>query len=93
LLIYLISIAILNRSFLKQPLTLKETSFLSIAFIAILKVGFLASLLLSYLPPEVIGNLPATVIKLFGTKNARFWWTALPVLALLFLKSRKPSQM
>ena len=92
LLIYLICIAIFNRSFLKQPLTLKETSFLSIAFIAILEVGFLASLLLSYLPPEITGSLPVTVIKFFGTKNARFWWAVSPILGLLFLRSKKTSQ-
>jgi hypothetical protein len=93
LIIYLASIAILNRSLLKQPLTLKETSFFSIALIAILEVGFLASLLIRYLPPEVSGNLPAAIIRLFGTKNARFWWAALPILALLFLKSKKPGQV
>jgi hypothetical protein len=92
LLIYLISVAILNRSFLRQPLTLKETSFFSIALIAVLEVGFLASLLLSYLPPEAIRDLPVTVIKFFGTKNARFWWAVLPILGLLFLRSRKISQ-
>lgn len=89
LIIYLASLAILNRSFLKQPLTLKETSFFSVAIIAILEIGFLASIMLSYLPPEISRELPAGAIKYFGTKNAQFWWAILPLLVLLFLKSRK----
>jgi hypothetical protein len=87
--IYFLSVAILSRSSLKQPLTSKETSFLSLVFIAVLETGFLASLVVSYLPPDVGKKLPSTVLRFFGTENARFWWALAPLVMLLFLKRNK----
>jgi hypothetical protein len=89
LVIFIISFGILNRSALKQSLTLRETSFFPIVFIAVLGIGFLASLMVAYLPSEISGDLPAGIIKCFGTKNAQFWWAVAPLIVLLFFKRKK----
>ncbi len=91
--IFIIGLAILNRSALKQSLTLRETSFFPIALIAVLAIGFLASLMAAYLPPEIVNNLPAGVVKLFGTKNAQFWWALAPLIILLFMRRRRVSSI
>lgn len=93
LIIFAASFAILNRSALKRPLTLRETSFFSLFLAAVLEVGFLASLLISYFPPEAVPGLPAGLVRYFGTENARFWWALAPLVFLLFIRQKSgPSE-
>lgn len=93
LIIFIISLGILNRSTLKQSLTLRETSFFPIAFAAVLEIGFLASLIMAYLPSEIGGELPVWAVKFFGTQNAQFWWALAPLIVLLFFKRKKEKQL
>lgn len=89
LVIYIVVFLILNRSILKQRLTMKESSLFTAGAIAILEIGFLASIILQYLPPTAIKGLSPKIIGYFATKNARFWWAVTPLIALIFLKRKK----
>jgi hypothetical protein len=89
LIIFIISLVILNRSALKHSLALRETSFFPIALIAVVGIGFLMSLIVSYSSLEISGSWPAVVIKFLGTKNAQFWWALAPLVLLVFFKRKK----
>ncbi len=89
LILYFIFLAVLNRSILKRGLTLKESSLISVSFLAIAEIGFLTSILLAYLPAEMMNALPESLTRYFGTKNAQFWWAILPLIVAIFLKRGK----
>lgn len=91
LIIYGIVVFLLNRSFLKQRLTLKEASIFSATLMTIVEIGFLASLIFSYLPSSIATPIPQKIAQFFSTKNAQFWWALVPIVVLIFLKKEKKS--
>lgn len=92
LVIYGVVFFILNRSFIKQRLTLKEASILIAALMAILQIGFMASIMISYLPASTTVVFPQWVLQVFGTKNVQFLWALTPIVVLIFMKSEKRPQ-
>ena len=80
---------ILNRSLLRRKLCVKDASIFQILLLAILNVGFLFSVIVSYLPPTVELGLPAEILRLFNTKTAQIVWAILPIVAVLFIRSKK----
>jgi hypothetical protein len=89
LIIYGVVFFLLNRSFIKQRLTLKEASIFVAALMAILQIGFMASIMISYLPAVSTAVFPQWVLLIFGTKNAQFLWALTPIIVLIFMKSEK----
>jgi hypothetical protein len=89
LIIYGLVFFLLNRSFIKQRLTLKEASIFVAALMAILQIGFMASIMISYLPAATTVVFPSWVLQVFGTKNAQLLWALAPIVALIFMKSEK----
>ncbi len=95
LIIFLISLAILNRSILKPKMSLQESSPFTILFLSILVSGFLTSLIFSYLLASLpaksnfLATLSPWLLKYFATKNAQFVWAVLPLLAMMFLRRKR----
>ena len=89
LILYGITFFLLNRSFIKQRLALKEASIFVATLMAVLQIGFLASIVISYLPAAVVAPLPKWVLQFFGTKNAQFLWALTPIVLLIFMKQEK----
>src|SRR3989344_2857357 len=66
--------------------SLSETSIVSISLLSLLEIGLLASIILDYLPAEIYKTFPQSLTQYFTTKTAQFWWSAAPILALLFMR-------
>ena len=83
---YLVIFFVLNRSLLKQRLTLREANIFWVLVLGLLWLGLLISVITTYLPVEVLAELPVPVITYFSTKIALFSWAILPLLIAVFLK-------
>ena len=77
LVVYLIVFAILNNSFAKGRLTLKETSVVSVAVIT------------NIIPDEIIEKMPEYLSAYFATKQALFYWIIVPIILLTFIRKSK----
>ena len=89
LIIYLIVFAILNNSFAKGRLTLKETSIVSVAVISLAQIGLLIAVITNIIPDEIIKKMPEYLYAYFSTKEALFYWIVIPIIILIFLKRNK----
>ena len=77
---------LLQRSTLGNHLSLSHSSTLFTALFSVLTIGFLVSVILPYLPTGAYSNIRPELLQYFVTSTARFWWSAAPLLALIFLK-------
>lgn len=84
--IYIITLIIFSASFLKKRLASNEFSFLSIMLISFLQIGFLLSILISFMPSELGIKYLGQFYKYFGSSEALFVWSVLPLPGILFLK-------
>lgn len=84
--IFMITFVLLERSVLRARLGLSEASVAFVGFLSLLELGFLISIATIYLPTEVYRILPPQVLEYFNTKTAQFWWSAAPILSLLFMR-------
>ncbi len=89
---YILVILVLNNSILKTQLSVSRQSVIYILFVAFLEIGFMFSILSTYLPAEIIKRFPSNLAVYFSTKNARFVWALVPVLALIFASEKKHRQ-
>lgn len=87
--IFMVTFILLERSVLRARLGLSEASVVFVGILSILELGFLVSIASIYLPTEVYRILPAQVLEYFNTKTAQFWWSAAPILSLLFMRKHK----
>jgi len=87
--IYLVVVGLLNRSFLKGRLSLSESSILVAILMSISIIGLLVSVLYSYLPVEIVGKIPSYILPYISTNNAQFCWGTAPIVLLLFSKNKK----
>jgi len=90
-LLFILSLAILNKSILKPRMSMQESSPFSILFLSILESGFLVSAILGFLDSASQSKLglSSLVLTYFGTPKALFIWAVLPLLALVFLRRKK----
>lgn len=89
LLVYLIVFFILNNSFAKGRLTLKESSIISVAVISLAQIGLLIAVITSMIPDEIVDKLPKYLSAYFSTKEALFYWIVVPIIILVFIRSGK----
>lgn len=89
LLVYLTVFAILNNSFAKGRLNLKESSIISVAVISLAQIGLLIAVITNIIPDEIIKKMPQYLSAYFGTKQALFYWIILPIVLLIFLRKNK----
>ncbi len=85
LLFYMIVFMILNRSLVKNRLTLKDASFLMVSIISFLQLILLMTIISNIVPVSVL-KLPDSLAWYFATNEALFYSFIAPVLTLLFLK-------
>ena len=84
--IFMITFVLLERSVLRARLGLSEASVAYVGILSLLELGFLVSIASIYLPTEVYRILPPQLLEYFNTKSAQFWWSAAPILSLLFMR-------
>lgn len=80
---------VFSNSFLKNKLSMGDSSSIMILAVAILGIGFLTSILVSYLGVKDSVFVPKSLLKYFATKEARFVWVLLPIISIIFTKGRR----
>jgi|SRR3989344_1105705 len=91
LLVYVVVFSVLNRSLVKNRLTLKDASFFSVSVISILQLGLLITIITNIVPVNVLnisGNLSG-LTEYFSTNEALFYWFLVPIIVILFMKKDK----
>lgn len=87
--LYLTVFAILNKSLVKNRMTLSEASLFMVSAVSILQLGLLISIITNMLPAKMLSQLPSYVVDYFSTSEALFYWFLVPVIVLLFIKREK----
>ncbi|MDO8483276.1 MAG: hypothetical protein Q7S86_05690, partial [bacterium] len=88
---YVLSFAVLNGSVVKNRLTLKDASFLSISIISIMQLGLLITIITNIVPVSALkipGNLSG-LTEYFSTNEALFYSFLAPILVVSFMKGEK----
>lgn len=93
MLVYLLTFAILNKSFAKARFTLKESSIISVAVISLAQIGLLIAVITNIIPDEIIEKMPEYLSAYFATKEALFLWVVIPIIILLFFKKGKSKNL
>lgn len=88
-LVYLLVFAILNNSFARGRLTLKDSSIISVSVISLSQIGLLIAVITNIIPDEIIEKMPEYLSAYFATKQALFYWIIIPILLLLFMRRGK----
>ena len=91
MLVYLLVFAILNNSFARGRLTLKESSIISVGVISLSQIGLLIAVITNIIPDEIIDNLPRYLSAYFATKETLFHWIVIPIVVLVFLRRNNKS--
>ncbi|MBI2064251.1 MAG: hypothetical protein HYT66_00900 [Candidatus Yanofskybacteria bacterium] len=89
MLMYLLTFAILNKSFASKRLTLKDSSIISVSVISLTQIGLLVAVITNIIPDEIIEKMPEYLSAYFATKEALFFWMIIPILILIFLRKSK----
>jgi len=89
LLVYLLVFAILNNSFARGRLTLKESSVISVSIISLTQIGLLVAVITNIIPDDIVGKLPEYLSAYFASKEALFYWIIIPILVLIFMRKGK----
>jgi len=89
MLMYLITFAILNKSFASKRLTLKDSSIISVFVISLTQIGLLIAVITNIIPDEIIEKMPEYLSAYFATKEALFFWIVIPILLLIFMRKSK----
>src|SRR3989338_11024106 len=91
LFVYVLVFAVLNRSLIKNRLTIKEASFLSVSIISILQLGLLITIITNIVPVSALkisGNL-SYFSEYFSTHEALFYWFLAPMVVVSFMGGNK----
>jgi len=89
LLVYLLVFGILNNSFARGRLTLKESSIISVGVISLSQIGLLIAVITNIIPDKIIEKMPEYLSAYFATKEALFYWIIVPIIILMFLRKGK----
>ena len=89
MLMYLITFAILNKSFASKRLTLKDSSIISVSVISLTQIGLLIAVITNIIPDEIIEKMPEYLSAYFASKEALFVWVIIPILLLIFMRKSK----
>ena len=88
LFVYVAVFAIMNKSLVKNRLTIKEASFFSVSVISVLQLALLITIISSIIPVSVL-KLSDNISKYFATSEDLFYWFMAPIVVLLFMKRDK----
>jgi hypothetical protein len=91
LFVYVIVFVVLNRSLVKNRLTLKDASFFSVSIISILQLGLLITIITNIVPVsslKISGNLSG-LTEYLSTNEALFYWFLAPIVVVFFMKGNK----
>ena len=83
---YIIVFGILNKSLVKVRLSMKETSVFLVGLISMLQLTLLISIIVNMLPVDMLLKVPAHVMFVFSGNQQLFFWSLLPIIAVLFIK-------
>lgn len=89
MLMYLLTFAILNKSFASKRLTLKDSSIISVGVISLTQIGLLVAVITNIIPDEIIEKMPEYLSAYFASKEALFFWIIIPILMLVFMRKGK----
>ena len=89
MLMYLLTFAILNKSFASKRLTLKDSSIISVSVVSLTQIGLLVAVITNIIPDEIIEKMPEYLSAYFATKEALFFWIIIPIFILIFLRKGK----
>ena len=89
MLMYLLTFAILNKSFASKRLTLKDSSIISVSVISLTQIGLLIAVITNIIPDEIIEKMPEYLSAYFASKEALFFWIIIPILMLIFMRKSK----
>ena len=89
MLMYLLTFAILNKSFASKRLALKDSSIISVSVISLTQIGLLMAVITNIIPDEIIEKMPEYLSAYFSTKEALFFWIVIPILLLVFMRKGK----
>ena len=89
MLMYLITFAILNKSFASKRLTLKDSSIISVSVISLTQIGLLIAVITNIIPDEIIEKMPEYLSAYFASKEALFVWIIVPIFMLIFFRKSK----
>jgi len=86
--VYILVFIIFNFSLLRKRFSSSEFSLFGILLVSLLQLGFVGSILFSYLPAELALKWSFGFYNYLGTQQALFFWSIVPLPALLFLRSK-----
>ncbi len=91
LILYAISFGLLNRSLLKSRFNLSEASFFSVVLMGLVQLGFIVSIILNLAPSfyNIADRIPYGLDTFLSGQRALFGWAVVPILLLVFQKSRE----
>jgi hypothetical protein len=91
LILYAIVFGLLNRSLLKTRFNLSEASFFSVVLMGLVQLGFLISIVLNLAPSfyDISAKIPNSFDPFVAGQRALFAWALIPILLLVFQKSRE----
>jgi len=89
MLMYLLTFAILNKSFASKRLTLKDSSIISVSVISLTQIGLLIAVITNIIPDEIMEKMPEYLSAYFASKEALFVWIVVPIFMLVFLRKSK----
>ena len=79
---------LLQRSVLRNRLSVADAAILPVAILSFLAMGFFTSLAFIYLPSGLYQSFRPDIQQYFTSPIAQFWWAVAPILALIFLKRK-----
>src|SRR3989338_923182 len=89
MLMYLLTFAILNKSFASKRLTLKDSSIISVSVISLTQIGLLVAVITNIIPDEITEKMPEYLSAYFATNEALFFWITIPIFMLVFMRKGK----
>jgi hypothetical protein len=84
---YIFVFLVFNFSLMKKRASSSEFSLWQILLFNILQIGFMAGIIFSYLPQDIGVKFLGSFYWVFGSAQAVFVWTLLPLLTLLLGRS------
>jgi len=81
------------RSILSSALRIRareDATWIQVFILSILQLGLLATIILSLLPAEAIADIAPLIKRAFIGSEPEFVWLTLPILAMIFMRRRRP---
>ena len=91
LFVYVAVFLILNKSLVKNRLTIKEASFFAVSVISVLQLVLLITIITNIVPVSVF-KVSNNLTQYFATHEALFYWFIVPIVVISFMKKEKRSK-